>query len=365
MKQESYVIIMACWIILTGCGAHTSSSSNSDTNIDLVSSRDSVGILGYTSSGKLDKPVPASESSTSGSITIAVDEALQPIIDAEIEAFQFRYPTATIHPLYLPGEEAIAAMLSSDSVRMAISSRVLAPEEEAFLAKRGIEPSYSHLFSDATALINHPGNSLHKLTGEQLRGILTGTIKTWNQLDSKLPAKPVELIFDNRASSILTDLRKQYLEGEPIPSQSVFAFQTTPEVVDHVASHEWAIGFIGFAWISDQDNPQTKIWREAVTLMALEKSEESKSTCFFDQNFFLPFQSYIYEGCYPLTRKATSILRESTLGLGTGFVSFIDSEIGQLVIQKAGLVTVHGVGREVKLPAKVKIPKQDKLSSPE
>lgn len=349
MKKLRYVIAITSWIFLAGCDMRSTSSA---TGADPAPARDSIGILDYTTSGEMDKAIPATEDVISGSITIAVDESLQPIIEAEINTFEFLYEDATIHAIYLPGEEAIAAMLSSDSVRMAISTRELRPEEEALLRKRSISAKYAHLFSDGVAVLAHPDYPQQQLTHDELRQLLTGEITSWVDLGEGTSDAEVSLVVDNRASSILSTLKNTYLEGQQPTTDRLFALTSTREVIDYVAEHPGSLGFIGAAWISDRDDKEMAEYRKKVTFVALEKSKED-SLCLDAKPYFLPYQSYLYQGCYPLTRKVTSVLRESTLGLGTGFVSFMDSPKGQLVIHKSGLATVHAIGRKVKLPAKI------------
>lgn len=345
------MIAITSWIFLAGCDIHTTSSA---TAVDESQTRDSVGILDYTTSGQMDKAIPAEEDATSGMITIAVDESLKPIIDAEIAAFEFLYEGSKINAMYLPGEEAIAAMLSSDSVRMAISTRELRPEEEALLRKRSISAKYAHLLSDGVAVITHPDYSGSQLTTEQLTKLLTGEMKSWSDLGHSSPGKEVSLVVDNRASSVLMAIRNEYLDGQQPSTDRLFALNSTEEVVDYVAANPGSLGFIGSAWISDRDDKAMTERRKKVTFVALEKSKQD-SLCLESENFFLPYQSYIYQECYPLSRKVVSVLRESTMGLGTGFVSFMDSPKGQLVIHKAGLATVHAIGRKVKLPPKTEL----------
>ncbi len=356
MKLQCYVVLMAVILYGTGCGSGTGSvDTEIESESQITGLADSVGILGYTSSGRVDKAIPAREDVTSGEITIAVDESFKPVIEAEIHAFEFLFPDAKVHALYLPGEEAIAAMLSSDSIRLAISTRELRPSEENFLAQRSIAPKYAHLFTDAIAVITHPDMDLKSLTMHQLQGLLDGSIRNWQELEPQSRNLEASLVVDNRASSVLITLRERFAHGEPLPQASLYALDSTQSVIDYVAENPGSIGFIGVAWISDLDDPDMRERKRKVTLVAMERSEGTDSTCLESENFFLPYQSYIYQGCYPLNRRVISVLRESTLGLGTGFVSYMDSPKGQLVVHKAGLPTVHSVSRRVKLPPKTKL----------
>jgi phosphate transport system substrate-binding protein len=41
---------------------------------------------------------------------------------------------------------------------------------------------------------------------------------------------------------------------------------------------------------------------------------------------------------YPLRREVKIILKESYLGLGTGFVNYVCGDMGQLIVLKSGLI---------------------------
>lgn len=352
--RRKKVLIVASWMFLASCSPSVPSE---EKGVGQVSASDSV-LLEDTITPGIHKPIPASESSTFGAITIAVDESIRPIIEAQIDAFEFTYPTTSIRALYLPGEEAIARMIASDSIRMAITSRRLFADEEALLAKRRINPKYAHVFSDGVALVAHPALGVPQLSEAQLLGIVQGNLTSWKDVDPTLPERSIELIFDHGSSSILQEIQREVVGGEPIAAQ-IYALSSSPEVLDHVATHPGALGFVGFSWLSDRDRAQVKIWEENLIFVRLEKSKAPGIPCAFTQAFFPPAQSFIHQGCYPLNRNIYTILRETTHGLGTGFVSFLDGHIGQKIIHKSGLVAVHGVGRDMILP-----PKPDEYKDP-
>ena len=62
-----------------------------------------------------------------------------------------------------------------------------------------------------------------------------------------------------------------------------------------------------------------------------------------------PFQAYVALKQYPLYRKINIINPEGRYGLGTGFASFINSDKGQRIILKSGLVPANVPVRIIKL----------------
>src|SRR5689334_5106286 len=108
------------------------------------------GCSGRKKSGSSDTP-------TSGSIKIAVDEALKPLVEAEIFVFSSLYTNAHIEAIYCSEEEAIDLLLK-DSVRMAIATRKLVPSEEDVLGKVQIKAHQVNIALDGAGLIVHPEN---------------------------------------------------------------------------------------------------------------------------------------------------------------------------------------------------------------
>jgi len=289
------------------------------------------------------------ESSTAGDITIVVDETYRPIIEAEIDNFEFLYENASVEAVYLPGEEAINAMLTHDSLRLVISSRKLTAAERRFLEEQGTKERFSHIATDAVALIIHKSNKDSTLTTEQLEGVLTGKIETWDQINPESDLGDIILAFDHAKSSTVKYLQEDYLNDKALRSDA-FAAKSNPEVLEYVSNAPNAIGVIGLAWISDQDDQQAISFRKDIRVMELEAINNCSFIETYHVRFFQPYQGVISEGCYPLSREIYAILREPKIGLGTGFVAHLASDEGQRIFHKAGLVPEKAITRVVRFP---------------
>lgn len=353
MNRSIWALVLAVGTILSGCESSAPAGSDASTTAaaDSVSVADSLTYREYEAGGHLHKPMPAAEDVTSGDIWIAVDESLRPIMEAEIEIFEALYRDANVSAMYLPGEAAIEAMLRSDSVRLAVATRELTSEESQVLLARAITPKYATPFRDAVVLIAHPELGLKGLRTEELSAILAGKISRWTELDNRFPDLPIRLVVPGSGSSLLRSLRETYLPEGRLNETSVFSLEDTEGVYQYVRSHPGTLGLIGFSWISDRDDPDVQRWRDSISIVSLERMSPADSLCNYDQNFFPPFQSYLYLRCYPLTRNVVTILRESGQGLGTGFVAFLDGPQGQRVVHKDGLSARRGIGREIRLPS--------------
>ncbi len=291
------------------------------------------------------------ESTTSGHITIAVDETYKPILEAEIDNFEFLYENASVKAVYLPGEEAINTMLTQDSIRLVVSSRNLTAAEETFLEEQGTRARSSLIAADAVALIIHKSNTDSTLSSEQLEGILTGQIETWDQINPSSELGKILLAFDHAKSSTVRYLQQNYLNDRALRNDA-FAAKSNPDVLSYVSQTPNAIGVIGLSWISDQDDKQAISFRKDIRVMELEAVNNCSFIETYKVNFFQPYQGVISEGCYPLSRNIYAVLREPRVGLGTGFVAHLASDEGQRIFHKAGLVPEKAITRVVRFPEK-------------
>ena len=76
-----------------------------------------------------------SDTPTTGSIQISVDETFQPIIESEIPVFESIYQQAKITPIYETEVDAFKHLLQ-DSVRLIVVSRELTMKEREYFASK-------------------------------------------------------------------------------------------------------------------------------------------------------------------------------------------------------------------------------------
>ena len=62
-----------------------------------------------------------------------------------------------------------------------------------------------------------------------------------------------------------------------------------------------------------------------------------------------PYQAYIYDQTYPLRRDVYAIRTGSKGSVGTGFVSYLANEKGQLIIHKMGMVAAMSPVRTIRI----------------
>lgn len=288
-----------------------------------------IVLLAVLSCTTRDKNGQRLDTTTSGSITIAVDESLKPLFDTEADTFEALYDRAHIDILYTSEENAINLLLT-DSVRIAVITRKLIRHEDSLFKKKLLDPTQIVVAKEGIGLIVNKSNPDSLISMDQLRGILTGKISRWNQLRPESSPASIEVVFDQPTSGIIRYL-KDSLRIDSLPP-NCFAVNGNPAVVDHISTHPNAIGLIGVSWISDEDDSTANVFMNTVRVVGLSSNSGGE--------YYQPYQAYIAQKQYPLIRNITIINPEGRAGLGSGFLAFVAGEKGQRIILKAGLVPV-------------------------
>jgi phosphate transport system substrate-binding protein len=277
------------------------------------------------------EPGKEQDTPVSGSINISVDESYQPLISAELEVFHALYQRAKVHASYTDENTAVNNLLS-DSVKTIIINRTLTENETAALKQYGITPRVTKLAIDAVALVVHNENPDSMLTYEQLSKIMRGEIQTWNSVSGNSKPDSIIIVFDNKQSSNARFLKETFLKESAFP-KNVFAVNSNAEVIDYIAAHKRALGVIGVNWVSDKNDSLTGNFLEKVRVVSLAPPGSGTNP-----EYYKPYQAYVALKYYPLIRDVFGISREARAGLGTGFVSFIASDKGQMIVRRAGML---------------------------
>jgi phosphate transport system substrate-binding protein len=281
-------------------------------------------LIGCDSGG----PKQFTDTPTSGSVNIVVDESYSLLFDSQIYTFQKLYPKGKVNATFKPEKEALTALIN-DCCKVIVINRDLSESERANFKKSNLFPISTKIAEDAVALIVNKENSSIELTLDQLKSILLGQDSLWNQIIPSASAKAIHVVFDNGNSANERYLREKLLEGKAY-QKNCFAVKSNPEVIAYVNSHVNAIGVISVNWISDQDDTLSQRFLNEVSVIAIAKST--------NHEYYKPYQAYIKTKDYPLCRDVYMINRQTRAGLGTGFVSFVAGEKGQRMILKTGLV---------------------------
>jgi len=280
----------------------------------------SIVILAVSCSHK--KQPVISDTPTSGSIDISVDESFKPVIDEQIKVFEASFAGAKINVHYKPEAECLKDLIKDSATKMIIVTRGLnAREQRYFQDSMNYIPRYDKIATDAITIVININSTDTVFTLNRLRDILTGKLGNQQQI-----------VFDGlNATSTIRFALDSILQGKSFDTNVVRAVKNSKEVLDYVASDVNAIGFVGISWIGNpEDTAQVNM------LKKIKIAYVQCSTC-SDSAYIKPNQLSILTKRYPLVRGLYYILKENYNGLATGFVDFMQFERGQLIFKRAYL----------------------------
>lgn len=272
------------------------------------------------------------ETETSGTVTIQVDNTLQPIAEDVTAVFQSIYTKAKVTQINRSETDIVNALLH-DSADMAILSRELTAGENAHFTKKGIKPRLTPFGTDALALVVSKNANDTIMDAEEVYAIMRG--------DSTASKK--QLVFDNPGSSTLQYIMKK-AGVDKIPLKNVYALKNTAEVLTFVSNNPNAVGFIGVNWLV-QTPPDMQALVSNVQVLAVKNVKTNNGTA----KYYKPSQSNIAEGLYPFTRKLYVLNYQGKRALGTGFANYISNPDGQRIVLKSGLVPETMPTREIQI----------------
>ncbi|MEO6149204.1 MAG: substrate-binding domain-containing protein [Mucilaginibacter sp.] len=266
-----------------------------------------------------------------GNIKILADASFEPIVAEEQYIFENLFPKAKLDIKYLTENELLNSFLN-DSIRVAILSRELKPDEIKILNDRKLPPVVNRFAFDAVTLIVSNTSTDTLITVDEIKKMLTGKTKA-----------DINIVFDNPNSSLVRYL-KGLVGNIDLKQKNIYALKSNKEVIKYVSDHPGAIGIVGFAWLNDPDEDYA---RDVAGVQIVGVKDEANKE--YPDEYFKPSQNTLVLHQYPLSRGLYIINSSGKLGLGTGFASFLASERGQRIILKSGLLPDSIPRREINI----------------
>ena len=263
-----------------------------------------------------------------GNLNVAVDESVLPLLKEQEEVFLSAYPNAKLNLNPQPEILAIRELLSDKAV-VAVLTRTLNEEEEAYFKQRSIVPRIFPVAVDGIVLVGHTKAADTSVTMsyifDSMRGVSKGSKK---------------LVFDNLNSSSFRQL-KDMAKLEKVSSMNVEAKASAKEVLEEVGRDETKIGILSYndylnlkEEFSDLNN---------IRILSVQNTVGENA----DNEYYKPNQSTLAAEQYPLRRTVYVLNYQPNMGLGIGFSAFLTGDRGQRIVLKSGLVPANMPGREI------------------
>jgi phosphate transport system substrate-binding protein len=261
------------------------------------------------------------DSPTTGKLTLFYDEGLTLHIQNQLYTFKVTYKNANITAVS-SNEKACIEALFNDSCKVIAIARSLTEDELKKFKAKNIYPESSVVAGDAIAFIVPLSFPDSVISMEALTELLKGNDSAY------VKGKHTNIVFDNQNSG-----GARHLKDSLIPSgnfgKNCSAVTTTKDLIKAISSSNTSIGVCDYAWLSDKDDTTTKEFLQKVKILAVSRKNNELA--------YMPDQSNIATGDYPLCKPVCIIRRSAEFSLGKGIETFIAGEKGQLMFLKQGL----------------------------
>lgn len=287
---------------------------------------------------------PYSDTPTSGKVKIGGDATLEGLLNTSADTFMGLYKYAELKMTCKTESDCFKDLLD-DSVKAIMATRRLNKAEEDFFNSKKLYPVTTRIAVDGLAIIVNRENSDTLLHLGQLKKILSGEIQQWNQINPASKLGNLNFVFDSNGSSTVRFLIDSLKNGSSAFPSNCFAARSNPDVISYVESNPGAMGVIGVNWISDKDDPKMLSFSRRIKVVWL----TTAAAPVYPDNYFGPYQAYLFTNEYPLRREVFIINREGRNGLATGFAAFLAGEQGQRIVRLAGLLPASPYTRDIRL----------------
>jgi phosphate transport system substrate-binding protein len=252
---------------------------------------------------------------TSGRILVVSAPGARAVVDREREAFVRLYPGSEIEVVTGPSRESVRRLFAADC-DLAVITRELEPEERSAAVRGGLDLEGYRFARDALVVLVHPSNPVENMALDDLRRIYEARLTRWAELGGG--AGRIEPVIHPPESDLMEYFAQKVMSGQPIRAQTVYETSDSG-VVAAVSQRPGAIGFVSLAW-ADRGGKTLRL----SSLSGLP--------------YWKPDLEAVYQGDYPLTRFMNLYARPSGKRLANGFVTFVTSREGQVIVREAGLV---------------------------
>lgn len=249
-------------------------------------------------------PVPEQDSSPV-MLRLAGSTSMVPLAREFCAAYTYEHPQVTCEVLGV-GSDPGLELLRRGQADLAIVSREL-DTDEALDTRTGkrLLTAYA-IATDAIAVVVNEHNPVREMDSFTLRKLFQGRITDWAQLGGV--AGEVVPVSREEGSATRRVLEEQVMSGFPVSSGAV-VMPASQAVVDYVAQHSQAIGYVSLGWVTS-----------SVAVVRIDGTEPSRES--------------LQKGSYGISRPFLFVSLPAASSEATAFVQFARGPRGRAVVSR-------------------------------
>lgn len=286
-------------------------------------------------------------------MTMLCDDSFENVMEEEIDIFEYAYIKQQYHVLsrYVTQKDALDSLFAG-SIRTIVVGRDLTKTERNALKEKFTNLRSMKIAVDAVALIVNPSNPVDHLSMKEISEILAGETTNWSQIQPGAPDRRIHVYFDSEGSGLATYMRDSLLNGKPF-GPLAHAAGSVDSILIRVQNDPAAMGVIGVSHLTKDltlnnltvEERAQRLIGDTIAVNGVNINDRMDATGVktlgvmrYEAVPYKPYQQYIYDGKYPLTRPIYMITTASPAGVGGKFYAFVTGVDGQRIIMKTGIL---------------------------
>ncbi len=282
---------------------------------------------------------PGEDVPTAGSIEIYVDHCDSLLVTEWIELFQMNYPKAKVKPVFASHQQMMK-WLEVDSLKKSfIINQKLSNEQKEHLAlHRNCTVHETPLAKSSLVFITHKQGATENLKLTDIQSHFSKTSQTLSQFN--------EIVCDTLGIQLnqLKGFVQRQINGKfKLNGLKIVHMKSDQEIINYVHNHLSALGLIS---LNNIGNNYNKIALENQAKVRILKVQSNELIGYY------PFQSQIKANQYPFVQDIVAYDLQGYSGLANGFITFVNSQPGQIICKKNGLIPSNDAGRTIEIDSK-------------
>ncbi len=282
---------------------------------------------------------PGQDVPTAGSIEIYVDRSDSLLLVEWIELFQMNYPKAKVKPIFASHQQ-IMKWLEVDSLKKAfIINKKLSNEQKEHLAvHRNCTVHETPLAKSSLVFISDKQSNKQEIKNNDIISHFSDLAKPLSYFN-EIVCDTLGIQIDQLKYYIISKTKRKF----QLNGIKLVQFKSDQEIIDYVQKHKNSLGLISLNSIGNNYNKRAVENQSKVRILKVQSNEDSHH---------FPFQSQIKANQYLFIQDIVAYDLQGYSGLANGFITYVNSQPGQIICKKNGLIPSNDVGRTIEIDTK-------------
>ena len=307
---------------------HPPKANNSNLNLWML-----PFLISIFACQNFDYSAPGKDVPTAGVVKIGFEQGDSFLVTQWLEIFHSQYPKAKITPVFSEYSPLMQQFIDGELNGIIVHDSLQSEELNWLKTKKNATVNSVVLGYSAPVFISSLKSKREAIKLEEI-------VKLWGMSTEQ---SQYSLCFTGaNTSNFLCVKNTLEAKGYKPQNRSIQAtkMKSDLDVLKYVNEHEYAIGLVSLNTIADLKDPLARELRNSFTILKVEN---------FNGDLYWPFQSQISAKQYPFIQPLMSYESQGYSGLITGFTLYANSQAGQALLQKSGLLPAHSAGRKVQV----------------